>query len=111
MTPLSTRMKRPFDVIGAIGGLMFFAPVMAAIAAAILLTDGRPLLFRQTRLGRGRRPFTILKFRTMRNQEVTAIGGVLPPTPPRRVAQPVHAPRGGTRPPRPRAPLAPPLPR
>jgi lipopolysaccharide/colanic/teichoic acid biosynthesis glycosyltransferase len=70
-------MKRPFDVIGAIGGLMFFAPVMAAIAAAILLTDGRPLLFRQTRLGRGRRPFTILKFRTMRNQEVTAIGRLL----------------------------------
>lgn len=71
---MSTRLKRPFDVIGAIGGLIFFAPVMAAIAGAILLADGRPLLFRQTRLGRGRRPFTILKFRTMRQGEVTAIG-------------------------------------
>jgi lipopolysaccharide/colanic/teichoic acid biosynthesis glycosyltransferase len=77
MDRLSTRMKRPFDVVGAIGGLLFFAPVMAAIAAAILLVDGRPLLFRQTRLGRGRRPFTILKFRTMRNEEVTAIGRLL----------------------------------
>src|SRR5262245_66162772 len=74
---MSSRLKRPFDVIGAIGGLVFFAPVMAAIAAAILLADGRPLLFRQTRLGRGRRPFTILKFRTMRNEKVTAIGRLL----------------------------------
>jgi undecaprenyl phosphate N,N'-diacetylbacillosamine 1-phosphate transferase len=74
---MSTRLKRPFDVVGAIGGLVFFAPVMIAIAAAILLVDGRSLLFRQTRLGRGRRPFTILKFRTMRNEEVTAIGRLL----------------------------------
>src|SRR5437870_3198124 len=74
---MSTRMKRPFDVVGATGGLMFFAPVMTAIAAAILLADGRPLLFRQTWLGRGRRPFTILKFRTMRNEQVTAIGRLL----------------------------------
>ena len=58
MSQLSSRLKRPFDVIGAIGGLVFFAPVMAAIAAAILCADGRPLLFRQTRLGRGRRPFS-----------------------------------------------------
>jgi len=74
---MSNRLKRPFDVIGAIGGLVFFAPVMAAIAVAILLADGRPLLFRQTRLGRGRRPFTILKFRTMRNENVTGIGRLL----------------------------------
>jgi lipopolysaccharide/colanic/teichoic acid biosynthesis glycosyltransferase len=74
---MSSRLKRPFDVIGAIGGLVFFAPVMALIAAAILLADGRPLLFRQTRLGRGRRPFTILKFRTMRDENVTAIGRLL----------------------------------
>jgi lipopolysaccharide/colanic/teichoic acid biosynthesis glycosyltransferase len=77
MNRLSSRLKRPFDVIGAIGGLVFFAPVMAAIAAAILCADGRPLLFRQTRLGRGRRPFTILKFRTMRDEQVTTIGRLL----------------------------------
>jgi lipopolysaccharide/colanic/teichoic acid biosynthesis glycosyltransferase len=77
---MSTRTKRLFDVIGAIGGLIVFAAPMAAIAAAILLVDGRPLLFRQTRLGRGRRPFTILKFRSMRNGEVTAVGRVLRPT-------------------------------
>jgi len=77
MSQTSSRLKRPFDVIGAIGGLIFFAPVMVAIAAVTLLVDGRPLLFRQTRLGRGRRHFTILKFRTMRNEEVTAVGRLL----------------------------------
>lgn len=74
---MSTRTKRLFDVAGALGGLIVFAAPMAAIAAAILLVDGRPVLFRQTRLGRLRRPFTILKFRSMRDGEVTAIGRVL----------------------------------
>jgi lipopolysaccharide/colanic/teichoic acid biosynthesis glycosyltransferase len=77
MIAMSTRGTRFFDVLGALGGLIVFAPPMAAIAAAILLLDGRPLLFRQTRVGRGRRPFTILKFRSMRNGEVTAVGRVL----------------------------------
>jgi lipopolysaccharide/colanic/teichoic acid biosynthesis glycosyltransferase len=68
---------RLFDVAGAVGGLVFFAPVIAAVSVAILLDDGRPLLFRQTRLGRGRRPFEILKFRTMRDGRVTRAGRVL----------------------------------
>lgn len=69
--------RRLFDVCGAAGGLLFFAPVMTAIGLAILLDDGRPLLFRQARLGRGRRPFAILKFRTMRDGRVTRAGRVL----------------------------------
>jgi lipopolysaccharide/colanic/teichoic acid biosynthesis glycosyltransferase len=59
---------------GALGGLIVFAVPMAAIAAAILVLDGRPILFHQTRLGRGRRAFTILKFRSMRDGQVTAVG-------------------------------------
>jgi lipopolysaccharide/colanic/teichoic acid biosynthesis glycosyltransferase len=69
--------KRAFDVAGAIAGLLVFAPPMAVVAAAILLADGRPILFRQARLAARRRPFTILKFRSMRNGEVTAVGRVL----------------------------------
>jgi lipopolysaccharide/colanic/teichoic acid biosynthesis glycosyltransferase len=42
--------KRAFDVLGAVGGLLFFGPVMAASALAILFDDGRPILFRQRRL-------------------------------------------------------------
>jgi lipopolysaccharide/colanic/teichoic acid biosynthesis glycosyltransferase len=41
------------------------APVMIGIALAIVLDDGRPILFRQLRLGRGRVPFHIHKFRTL----------------------------------------------
>jgi lipopolysaccharide/colanic/teichoic acid biosynthesis glycosyltransferase len=70
-------VKRIFDIVGAIGGLVFFALPMAGIAAAVLILDGRPVLFRQVRLGRERRPFTILKFRSMRDGEVTAIGRLL----------------------------------
>ena len=68
---------RAFDVVGAAGGLVFFAPVMIAIAAAILLDDGGPILFHQTRLGRGRRPFEILKFRSMRGGRITRVGRAL----------------------------------
>jgi lipopolysaccharide/colanic/teichoic acid biosynthesis glycosyltransferase len=70
-------MKRMFDVVGAIGGLVVFALPMAIVAVAIRLADGRPVLFRQERLGRHRRPFTILKFRSMRHGEVTGVGRVL----------------------------------
>src|SRR6185295_11929157 len=71
------RLKRILDVAGAAGGLLVFLPAIAAVSFAILLEDGGPLLFRQERLGKGRRPFTILKFRSMRNGRVTRIGRVL----------------------------------
>jgi lipopolysaccharide/colanic/teichoic acid biosynthesis glycosyltransferase len=69
--------KRLFDLVGAAAGLVAFSPVMAAIAAAIVLQDGWPVLFRQARLGRRRRPFTILKFRSMTDGRVTRVGRML----------------------------------
>jgi lipopolysaccharide/colanic/teichoic acid biosynthesis glycosyltransferase len=69
--------RRVFDVCGAVGGLLFFSPLMVGVAAAILLDDGRPVLFRQARLGLGRRPFEILKFRSMRDGRVTRAGRIL----------------------------------
>jgi lipopolysaccharide/colanic/teichoic acid biosynthesis glycosyltransferase len=50
---------------------------MALVAVAVLVDDGRPVLFRQLRLGRQRRPFSIIKIRTMRDGRVTRVGGVL----------------------------------
>jgi lipopolysaccharide/colanic/teichoic acid biosynthesis glycosyltransferase len=50
---------------------------MAMIMVAILLDDGRPVLFRQPRLGYRRRPFSILKFRSMRDGRVTRVGRML----------------------------------
>ena len=70
-------MKRLFDVVGAVAGVVVFAPVMMIVAAAVLIDDGRPVLFPQERLGYRRRPFVIWKFRTMRDGKVTRTGRVL----------------------------------
>lgn len=60
-------VKRAVDVLGAATGLVLLSPVLAAAAVAIRATLGSPVLFRQVRPGLGGRPFTILKFRTMRD--------------------------------------------
>jgi exopolysaccharide biosynthesis polyprenyl glycosylphosphotransferase len=58
--------KRLFDLtIGALA-LVLFAPVMLLVAAAISLEDGEPVLYRQERVGRDGKTFTIFKFRSMR---------------------------------------------
>ena len=66
MTRSSRIAKRAFDLAGA--GLLLLAvgPLMALIALAIRLDSRGPVFFRQTRVGRGGKPFDILKFRTMR---------------------------------------------
>jgi len=53
----------------ALIGLLVLAPFLALIALAIKLDTGGPVLFRQTRLGRGARPFHLIKFRTMQPVE------------------------------------------
>lgn len=62
----AARFKRVFDVSAAAAGLVVLSPVLLAIAAALKLLDPGPVLFSQTRAGRGARPFKIYKFRTMR---------------------------------------------
>jgi len=57
---------RLLDVIGALVALVVLAPLFALAALVILLSDGRPLLFRHRRIGRNGKPFLVLKFRTMR---------------------------------------------
>jgi exopolysaccharide biosynthesis polyprenyl glycosylphosphotransferase len=58
-------VKRALDV--GLGSLVFLlsAPIVAAAMLVILLTDGRPVLYRQVRVGKDGRPFTLLKLRTM----------------------------------------------
>lgn len=58
-------VKRAMDLVGAVIGLILTAPLLAAAAAAIKLTMGSPILFRQVRPGLGGRPFTMYKLRTM----------------------------------------------
>ncbi len=59
------RWKRSVDVVGAVLGIVCFAPVMLAIAAAITLTSPGKVIFRQKRAGLGGAPFDFLKFRSM----------------------------------------------
>lgn len=62
-----TNRKRLMDLVGASAALLLTAPISVVAAAAVLLTDGKPVLFRQQRVGLGGRRFDILKFRSMRN--------------------------------------------
>ena len=57
--------KRVFDIVVATMALVVFAPVMIVIALAVMIDDGMPVLFRQTRVGYQGRHFRISKFRTM----------------------------------------------
>jgi sugar transferase (PEP-CTERM system associated) len=59
-------VKRAFDLAAATGLLILSAPVMLVTALAILIESGRPIIFRQERVGFRGRTFTLLKFRSMR---------------------------------------------
>jgi Undecaprenyl-phosphate glucose phosphotransferase len=59
-------LKRSFDLAFGIAALLVALPPMAIIGAAVLVTSGRPILFRQERMGLDGRRFRMLKFRTMR---------------------------------------------
>jgi sugar transferase EpsL len=70
-------VKRAMDLSAALVGLTLLAPLLIAVALAIRLTMGSPVLFRQVRPGYGAKPFELVKFRTMRDLSRTAA----PPTP------------------------------
>lgn len=57
--------KRMLDVVLAAIGLVALSPLLVGVAVAVAIADGRPIMFRQVRVGRHGRPFTIYKLRTM----------------------------------------------
>lgn len=57
--------KRLMDIVISALGLLFLSPLMAAVALAIKLEDGGPILYRAPRVGENGRPFEMLKFRSM----------------------------------------------
>jgi len=82
-------LKRLFDIVASLFGLILLLPVFLGVAAMIKLDSGGPVFFRQERMGRGGRPFLIHKFRTMRvaqggpeltsaaDSRITPLGGTL----------------------------------
>ena len=61
-----TVAKRLLDIVVAAPVLLGVSPVLFVCALAVRLGDGRGVLFRQERIGQNGRPFTLLKFRTLR---------------------------------------------
>ncbi len=59
-------MKRCFDFAVSLISLLVLSPLIAVVSLVILIDDGAPVVFRQQRIGKGGRPFTIYKFRTMK---------------------------------------------
>jgi sugar transferase EpsL len=70
-------VKRAFDLLLTVPGLILISPLLAGIALAIWIQQGRPVLFRQPRPGLGGRIFNLFKFRTMRSA-VDREGKLLP---------------------------------
>ena len=76
-------IKRLMDVAVSALLLVLLIPVLAAVGLAVLVTMGRPVLFRQQRPGRNGEPFEMVKFRTMRSgpgddgDRLTAVGRFL----------------------------------
>jgi lipopolysaccharide/colanic/teichoic acid biosynthesis glycosyltransferase len=68
--------KRPFDAVLSGVGLVITLPLWIVFAAWIWLESGRPIFFRQIRIGRNGKPFRVIKFRSMvqdpRREEVQA---------------------------------------
>ena len=63
---MTHHLKRIIDLGVSIAALLVLSPVLAAVALAVRIAMGRPVLFRQVRAGYRGLPFTLFKFRTMR---------------------------------------------
>jgi lipopolysaccharide/colanic/teichoic acid biosynthesis glycosyltransferase len=70
---------RALDIVLALVFFVLSLPLLAVIALATLLSDGRPVIYRGPRVGRAGKFFTINKFRTLREGAEERIGGHLGP--------------------------------
>ena len=63
--PTTAALKRPFDIVGSVAGLVLLLPIFLVIAIFIKIDSPGPVFFRQERVGKGGRLFRIFKFRSM----------------------------------------------
>lgn len=82
-------LPRPVEALVALAALVVLSPLLAIIAFCVLLGSGRPVIFRQQRVGRLGKPFAFYKFRSMRtgaagplvtaadDQRITRVGRIL----------------------------------
>ena len=62
-------LKRGFDLLVSILGLVLLSPLFLVLAVGVKCSSPGPVLFRQTRVGYKRRPFEMLKFRSLRQNK------------------------------------------
>ncbi len=60
-------MKRLFDIIASLIGLILLSPVLLLISIAVAITSGFPIFYLQTRVGKNNVDFKLFKFRSMAN--------------------------------------------
>ena len=69
-TPLDSlvpaALKRLFDVCASLGALVLLSPALLLVALGVKLSSPGPVFFRQERVGKDKKPFYMLKFRSMR---------------------------------------------
>lgn len=68
--------KRLVDIVVSALALVVLSPLFLVVAAAILLSSGRPIFYKQERVGRGGRRFRIIKFRSMRSDAEKETGPI-----------------------------------
>lgn len=64
-SPIGGMVKRSFDIIGSISGLILLSPLLLMIALLVKISDGGSVFYGHRRIGRDGKPFFCLKFRTM----------------------------------------------
>ena len=62
-------IKRLFDIIFSMAAIITCSPLLLLISFLILIIDGKPILFKQSRSGLNQHPFKFYKFRTMKNKK------------------------------------------
>jgi lipopolysaccharide/colanic/teichoic acid biosynthesis glycosyltransferase len=60
-------LKRLFDIIASLTGIIILSPVFLLISLAIVITSGFPVFYLQTRVGKNNKDFKLFKFRSMAN--------------------------------------------
>uniref|UniRef100_UPI0039E98EBA sugar transferase n=1 Tax=Clostridium perfringens TaxID=1502 RepID=UPI0039E98EBA len=61
-------IKRSFDIIASLGGLIVLSPIMIICAILIRINLGSPIIFKQKRIGKDNKEFEMIKFRSMTNE-------------------------------------------
>ncbi|HAT4252910.1 sugar transferase [Clostridium perfringens] len=70
-------IKRIFDIIASLGGLIVFSPIIIVVAILVRVNLGSPILFTQDRVGKNDKIFKMMKFRTMKDG-IDKYGKLLP---------------------------------